>query len=185
MTWHLDDAKQCLHFSIKTVKTRAQLRKRKAAEEAEAAQRAEEQRKQVIGAARMAKKAKTFERLTKSECVGDNCGVSGRVHAMRKKSPSSSLKAMDGSLGECAHAPKPGCTAQIPYISSHSRASDLSWHLMTDSDFLPTQLLQVPGRDPKMVHRGTSAHVACTHRPATRPAASWPSAAAPQSDQRI
>ena len=78
----------------------------------------------------------------------------------RKKFPSSSLKAMDGSLGECAHAPKPGCTAQIPYISSHSRASDLSWHLMTDSDFLPTQLLQVPGRDPKMVHRGTSAHVA-------------------------
>ena len=74
MTWHLDDAKQCLHFSIKTVKTRAQLRKRKAAEEAEAAQRAEEQRKQVIGAARMAKKAKIFERPTKSERVVDNCG---------------------------------------------------------------------------------------------------------------
>ena len=87
----------------------------------------------------------------------------------RKKFPSSSLTAMDGSLGKCTHASKPGCTAQIPYVSSHSRASDLSWHLMTDSDFLPTQLLQVPGRGPKKVHRGTSAHVASTHRPATRP----------------
>ena len=70
----IDDAKECLNFSTKTVKTRAQLRKRKAAEEAEAAQRAEEQRKQVIGAARMAKKAKIFERPTKSERVVDNCG---------------------------------------------------------------------------------------------------------------
>ena len=90
----------------------------------------------------------------------------------RKRSPSSSLKAMDHSLGECAHASKAGCTAQIPYVSSHSRASDLSWHLMTDRDFLPTQLLQVPGRGPKKVHRGTSACGASTHRPATRPAPS-------------
>ena len=37
----IDDAKECLNFSIKTVKTRAQLRKRKAAEEAEAAQSAQ------------------------------------------------------------------------------------------------------------------------------------------------
>ena len=82
---------------------------------------------------------------------------------MRKKSPSSSLKAMAHSLG-----------IQIPYVSSHSRASDFSGHLMTDRDFLPTQLLQVPGRGPKKVHRGTSAHVASTHRPATRPVPSWP-----------
>ena len=74
MMWHLDDAKQCLHFSIKDVNTCAQMCKRKAAEKAGAAQLAEEQRKQAIGAARMAKKAKTFERPTKSEYVVDNCG---------------------------------------------------------------------------------------------------------------
>ena len=60
----IDDAKECLNFFIKTVKMHAELHKIKAAEKADAAQRAEEQHKHCFLIAELPKfKGRTSKKL--------------------------------------------------------------------------------------------------------------------------